>query len=92
MSGESAADTLAQIKAKQMECDGTQLSEKELGDLRKSVLATYEEQTNPHYAASRLWTDAILDPARTREALIHALDAAALNTEIAEFKTGVLQT
>jgi 3-methylcrotonyl-CoA carboxylase beta subunit len=92
MSGESAADTLAQIKAKQMERDGTQLSEKELGDLRKSVLATYEEQTNPRYAASRLWTDAILDPARTREALIYALDAAALNTEIAEFKTGVLQT
>jgi acetyl-CoA carboxylase carboxyltransferase component len=92
MSGESAADTLAQIKAKQMERDGTQLSEKELSDLRKSVLATYEEQTNPRYAASRLWTDAILDPARTREALIYALDAAALNTEIAEFKTGVLQT
>jgi 3-methylcrotonyl-CoA carboxylase beta subunit len=92
MSGESAADTLAQIKAKQMERDGTQLSEKELGDLRKAVLASYEEQTNPRYAASRLWTDAILDPARTREALIHALDAAALNTEIAEFKTGVLQT
>ncbi len=66
MSGDSAADTLAQIKAKQMERDGTQLSAKELGDLRKSVLATYEEQTNPRYAASRLWTDAILDPAHTR--------------------------
>ena len=92
MSGDSAADTLAQIKAKQMERDGTKLSDKELEELRKSVLATYEEQTDPRYAAARLWTDAILDPAKTREALIYALDAAALNTEIAEFKTGALQT
>jgi acetyl-CoA carboxylase carboxyltransferase component len=36
--------------------------------------------------------DAIIDPAGTREALIWALDAAALNPEVKEFKTGVLQT
>jgi acetyl-CoA carboxylase carboxyltransferase component len=36
--------------------------------------------------------DAIIDPAHTREALAWALEAAALNPEIREFKTGVLQT
>jgi acetyl-CoA carboxylase carboxyltransferase component len=36
--------------------------------------------------------DAIIDPARTREALIEALECAALNPAIPEFKTGVLQT
>ena len=92
MSGESAAETLAQIRAKQMERDGRKLSEKELEELRKKLRETYEEQTDPRYGAARLWTDAILDPAHTREALICALDAASLNTEIAEFKTGVLQT
>jgi acetyl-CoA carboxylase carboxyltransferase component len=36
--------------------------------------------------------DAIIDPAHTRDALISALSAAALNPEVREFKTGVLQT
>jgi 3-methylcrotonyl-CoA carboxylase beta subunit len=56
------------------------------------VKATYEHQTDPRYAAARLWLDAIIDPAQTRDAIIWALQAAALNSEIKEFKTGVLQT
>jgi acetyl-CoA carboxylase carboxyltransferase component len=36
--------------------------------------------------------DAIIDPAQTREALIWALEAAALNPDVKEFKTGVFQT
>ena len=60
--------------------------------LRDSIRATYEEQTDPRYAAARLWVDALIDPAETRKALIWALDAAALNPEVREFKTGVLQT
>jgi len=92
MSGDSAASTLAEIRAKQMEREGKKLSEKELEQLRQTVRATYEEQSDPRYAAARLWVDAILDPAQTREALIWALEAAALNPEVREFKTGVLQT
>ena len=92
MSGESAAGTLVEIKAKQLEREGKKLSAQELKDLRDSVLATYEQQTDPRYAAARLWVDAILDPAQTREALIWALEAAALNPDVREFKTGVLQT
>ena len=64
----------------------------ELEELRESVRASYEQQTDPRYAAARLWVDAILDPAHTREALIWALEAAALNPDVREFKTGVLQT
>jgi 3-methylcrotonyl-CoA carboxylase beta subunit len=92
MSGDSAASTLAEIRAKQMEREGKKLSSKELEQLRETVRATYEEQSDPRYAAARLWVDAILDPAQTREALIWALEAAALNPEVREFKTGVLQT
>jgi len=51
--------------------------------LVESVRATYEHQTDPHYAAARLWVDAIIDPAHTRDALIWALEAAALNPESA---------
>ncbi len=92
MSGDSAAATLVEIKVKQLQREGKQLSAGELEELRESVRASYEQQTDPRYAAARLWVDAILDPAHTREALIWALEAAALNPDVREFKTGVLQT
>jgi acetyl-CoA carboxylase carboxyltransferase component len=92
MSGDSAAGTLVEIKVKQLQREGKKLSAGELEELRESVRASYEHQTDPRYAAARLWVDAILDPAHTREALIWALQAAALNPDIREFKTGVLQT
>jgi 3-methylcrotonyl-CoA carboxylase beta subunit len=92
MSGESAAGTLLEIKIKQLERDGKQLSEEEKRELYESVRQTYEEQTDPRYGAARLWIDKIIDPMETREAITQALEAAALNPEVAEFKVGVLQT
>ena len=92
MSGDSAAGTLVEIKVKQLEREGKKLSAAEKKALYESVRATYEHQADPRYAAARLWVDAILDPAHTRDALIEALESAALNPHVAEFKTGVLQT
>ena len=92
MSGDSAAGTLVEIKLKQLEREGKKVDEKQKKELYESVRATYEHQTDPRYAAARLWVDAIIDPAHTREALIWALEAVALNPEIREFKTGVFQT
>ena len=92
MSGDAAASTLAEIKLKQIEREGKKVDEKQKKELVESVRATYEHQTDPRYAAARLWVDAIIDPAHTRDAVIWALEAAALNPEIREFKTGVLQT
>jgi 3-methylcrotonyl-CoA carboxylase beta subunit len=92
MGGDAAAGTLVEIKIKQLEREGKKLTEKEKKELHESVRATYEHQTDPRYAAARLWVDAIIDPAHTREALIEALEAASLNPHVAEFKTGVLQT
>jgi len=92
MGGDAAAGTLVEIKIKQLERQGKKLSEAEKKELYESTRATYEHQTDPRYAAARLWVDAIIDPAHTREALIEALESAALNPHVAEFKTGVLQT
>src|SRR5271165_5892277 len=92
MSGDAAANTLAEIKLKQLEREGKKVDEKARKEMLESVKATYEHQTDPRYAAARLWVDAIIDPAHTRDALISALEAAALNPDIREFKTGVLQT
>ena len=92
MAGESAAGTLVEIKVKQLEREGKKLTEKDKKDLFESIRSTYEHQTDPRYAAARLWVDAIIDPAHTRDAIIEALEAASLNPVVAEFKTGVLQT
>jgi len=92
MSGDSAAGTLVELRIRQLEREGKKLSDADTKELKRSIRASYEHQTDPRYAAARLWVDAIIDPARTREALIEALESAALNPEIEEFRTGVLQT
>ena len=92
MSGDSAAGTLVEIKLKQLERSGKNLSEDEKKELYDSVKQTYDEQTDPRYGAARLWIDKIIDPIETREAIAQALEAAALNPDVPEFKVGVLQT
>jgi acetyl-CoA carboxylase carboxyltransferase component len=92
MSGDAAANTLAEIKLKQLEREGKKVDEKVKAEMVQSVRASYEKQTDPRYAAARLWLDAIIDPAHTRDALIWALNAASLNSHLPDFKTGVLQT
>jgi acetyl-CoA carboxylase carboxyltransferase component len=92
MSGDSAAGTLVEIKIRQLERAGKILSEEEKKELYDSVKKTYDEQTDPRYGAARLWIDKIIDPMETRDAITTALEAAALNPEVPEFKVGVLQT
>jgi len=92
MSGDSAAGTLVEIKIKQLERSGKQLTEEDKKELFESVKRTYDEQTDPRYGAARLWIDKIIDPVETRDAIVQALEAAALNPDVPEFKVGVLQT
>jgi acetyl-CoA carboxylase carboxyltransferase component len=92
MSGASAANTLAEVRAKQMERGGKVLSEAEKKALYDEIKATYDAQADPRYGAARLWIDAIIDPAKTREVLIMALEACALNPDVPRFNPGVLQT
>jgi len=92
MSGDAAAGTLVEVKVKQLERGGAKLGEEEKKELYESVKRTYDEQTDPRYGAARLWIDKIIDPVETRDAITQALEAAALNPEVAEFKVGVLQT
>ncbi len=92
MSGAAAASTLVEIKVKQLERSGKQVDAEEKNQILASIQASYDEQSDCRYAAARLWVDAIIDPAKTREALIWALEAAALNPEIPKFNFGVLQT
>jgi acetyl-CoA carboxylase carboxyltransferase component len=92
MSGASAASTLVEIKIRQLERGGKLLSEEEKSQVVASIKASYDEQTDCRYAAARLWVDAIIDPAKTREVLLTALEAVALNPEVEKFNPGVIQT
>jgi acetyl-CoA carboxylase carboxyltransferase component len=92
MSGTSAAGTLVEIKIKQLERGGAQLSEEDKKRLFDEVKTTYDEQQDPRYGAARLWIDKIIDPMETRDAITRALEAASLNPDVSEFKVGVLQT
>jgi acetyl-CoA carboxylase carboxyltransferase component len=92
MGGEAAAQTLVEIKIKQLERSGQQLDEAQKRELLQSVRQAYTEQMDPRYGAARLWVDKIIDPIDTREALITALEAAALNPIVPEFNVGLLQT
>ncbi len=92
MSGASAATTLAEVRAKQVERGGKALSEEEKKAIFEEIRSTYDAQADPRYGAARLWVDAILDPVETRGALMLALEACALNTDVPRFNPGVLQT
>ncbi|HTB95444.1 MAG TPA: acyl-CoA carboxylase subunit beta [Terracidiphilus sp.] len=92
MSGASAANTLAEVRAKQLEREGKKLTDADKQALQEEIRAAYEQQADPRYGAARLWIDAIIDPARTRDVLIEALEACALNTDVPRFNPGVLQT
>ena len=92
MSGASAANTLAEVRAKQMERGGKVLSEAEKKALFDEIKDAYDAQADPRYGAARLWIDAIIDPAKTREVLMNALEACALNPDVPKFNPGVLQT
>jgi 3-methylcrotonyl-CoA carboxylase beta subunit len=92
MSGASAANTLVEVRAKQMERGGKVLTEADKKALYDEIKTTYDAQADPRYGAARLWIDAMIDPAQTREALMTALEAASLNPEVAKFNPGVLQT
>jgi 3-methylcrotonyl-CoA carboxylase beta subunit len=92
MGGDAAAGTLVEIKIRQLERSGKQLSDEEKKQLHESVKQTYDEQADPRYGAARLWIDRIIDPMETRDAITIALEAAALNPDVPMFKVGVLQT
>jgi 3-methylcrotonyl-CoA carboxylase beta subunit len=92
MSGASAANTLVEVRVKQMERSGKVLDEAGKKAIYDEIKATYDAQADPRYGAARGWIDAIIDPVETRSVLMTALEAASLNPEVPKFNPGVLQT
>ena len=91
MGGKQAARTLLDLKVRQLEKKGQEITEETRQQLLESTQATCDHQLDPRYGAARLWVDRIIQPHKTREALQLSLEVAALNPQVPEFKTGVLQ-
>lgn len=91
MGGSQAAKVLMQIQVASMKKKGTEPTEKEQQDLFDEIKKKYDDTTTPYYAASRLWVDAIIDPADTRAVISTGIEAAN-NAPIEPFNVGVIQT
>ena len=92
MGAEQAAGTITDVRAAAAKRKGKSIDEEELQAFFTEVRDKYERETDPLYAASRLWIDAIIDPRETRRFLSLALEASANKTELDPFRTGVFQT
>ncbi|MDE3213578.1 MAG: acyl-CoA carboxylase subunit beta, partial [Bacteroidota bacterium] len=91
MGGTQAAKTLLQIEVSSQKAKGKEISPEKEAQIFKEITERYNAQTTPLYAASRLWVDALIDPADTRSLIAQGIAAADHNPEIHPFKTGVFQ-
>ncbi|MHC4549299.1 MAG: acyl-CoA carboxylase subunit beta [Planctomycetota bacterium] len=92
MGAEQAAGTITDVRGAARKRKGESVDEAELKAFYREVHEKYQRETDPLYAAARLWVDAIIDPRETRTFLRLALEAAAHNAEIEPLKVGVFQT
>ena len=92
MGGAQAAKVLLQIEKSRLKAAGEELDPKALKELQEKIEARYEAQMSPYYAASRLWVDAVIDPAKTRQWLSYGIGMADHNPDIPRYNPGVIQT
>ena len=87
MGGDQAANTLMQIKLAKM----GDVDEKTKEDMYNKIKNQYDTQSDPRYAAARMWVDEIIDPRESRRALVRALEITAHQKNIPELNFGLLQ-
>jgi len=92
MGASQAASTLLQLKVGASKRKGEEIDEKTQNELLAAITASYIEQQDIRYGAARGWLDRIIEPTKTREELIFALQVASTCPIDGNIKTGVLQT
>ena len=91
MGGQQAAQVLLQIETAKLKKEGGKMSPKKEKELLETITQRYEKQTEPVYAAARLWTDAIIDPKETRAWISNGIAMADHAPIDRDFNMGVLQ-
>lgn len=91
MGGNSAAKVLLQIEKASLKKKGEVITPEKEAELFNKIKDRYDQQVSPYYAASRLWTDAIIDPLDTRTWISMGIEAANHAPIEKQFNLGVIQ-
>ncbi|WKK64826.1 acyl-CoA carboxylase subunit beta [Lutimonas zeaxanthinifaciens] len=91
MGGEQAAKVLMQIETATLKKQGQKITKQKENEILQTITQRYREQVSPYYAASRLWTDAIIDPKDTRHWISMGIKAANQAPIDKPFNLGVIQ-
>ena len=91
MSGNSAAKVLLQIETASLKKKGEKITAKKEAELLDQIKSRYDAQVSPYYAASRLWTDAVINPTDTRLWISLGIEAANHSPIEKPFNMGVIQ-
>lgn len=92
MSGAAAAKVLLQIEVASLKAKGEEITPEREAELFNTIKSRYDEQISPYYAASRLWVDAIIDPAETRNVISLGIEMANHKKAEKPYNVGVIQT
>ncbi|GMV25870.1 MAG: propionyl-CoA carboxylase subunit beta [Phycisphaerae bacterium] len=93
MGANQATGTLATIEEAARKRRGETIDEATHKEILAAIHASYTEQADIRHGAARGWLDRIVEPHKTRDELIAALEAANQGWDYSRpFKTGVLQT
>ncbi len=91
MGAQQAANTMLGVNLATIKRQGKHVDGAELHAMAEDLRARYDRETDIRHAAARGWIDAIIDPARTRDVLMMALDLVTRTREAEKFSTGVFQ-
>jgi len=80
-----------QIETARLKKQGKTITDQEQQTLFDRIKAKYDDQVSPYYAASRLWTDAVINPIETRKWISMGIEAADHAPITKRFNMGVLQ-
>ncbi|RNL78089.1 acyl-CoA carboxylase subunit beta [Sinomicrobium pectinilyticum] len=91
MGGAQAAKVLLQIETASLKKKGENITKEKEEELFHKIKSRYDAQTSPYYAAARLWTDAVIDPADTRKWISMGIEAANHAPIERPYNPGVIQ-
>ena len=83
MGGEQAAKVIMQLNKKTYKKDDPEYRE---------IIENYNKSASAYNAASNLWIDKIIDPAKTREAISKSLEVSCMKEINESYTNGVMQT
>lgn len=92
MGAAQATGVLAMIEERSRQRKGEEIDPETKDQILEAVRASYNEQQDIRHGAARGWVDRLIDPVKTRDELIAALESAQQGWDYSPaFRTGVLQ-